>query len=406
MRNRRRQADHDRSTRRRSSRGSVAIIAGLLAPVLIGVGALAVDATTAYMEREVLQHVADAAALAGALAYTHTNNTTAAEQSIADIVEANGYSAAVIQAPTSAFLRVSPVNAAASAIQVRLATASPTFFAEIFSQVSALQVSAYALAQIRTTNNGASVCVLALSNLIVDSAIYLTSCGLAANSVGSQAVLVNGGAAITASVVTTPGTVVSNGSINATVTTGALAVADPFVAAETASSAGFKSCVNYANQKTLTAGCWSNVNVNSGSTLTLGSGTFYFTGMNLNSGASLVATAGTTIVLESNWSPNGSVTINAPTSGTFAGLAVVALGGLNINSGVSYAINGTIDASTGALNPDAASWNENDCTGLIGLTITFNGGSKFTIPQTGCSKYNFPGPVVTKTGNSTVALAE
>jgi Flp pilus assembly protein TadG len=58
----------------RSTRGGVAVMGALSLTVIVGMGAFAVEATRGYAADTTNQRVADAAALAGALAYNVGNN--------------------------------------------------------------------------------------------------------------------------------------------------------------------------------------------------------------------------------------------------------------------------------------------------------------------------------------------
>ena len=78
---------------RESTRGAVAVIGALSLTSMIGMGAMAVEATRGYSAKVTNQRVADAAALAGALAYNVNNSTTQMTATAKAVVVAQGLSA-------------------------------------------------------------------------------------------------------------------------------------------------------------------------------------------------------------------------------------------------------------------------------------------------------------------------
>ena len=264
-----------------------------------------------------------------------------------------------------------------------------------------MTTTGYAVATV--TSNSTAACLLALTTLMVNGSITLNGCAAQANSLSSQAITVNSGGALSASGVDTPGGIVRNGTVTGTVKTGALPALDPYIADQALTAGGFLFCQNYANQTALTPGCWSNVNVNA--PMTLAAGTYFFPSLNVNSGGSITGTGGVTIVTQNLFAPNGNVTLTAPTTGLWAGVALYAMGGFNANSGITYAVNGAIYSPLGALYLNGGTWNQSACTYLVAQTITSNGGSTFTLPQTGCGAFGFPHASVAG-GAARVALVQ
>jgi hypothetical protein len=60
-------------------------------------------------------------------------------------------------------------------------------------------------------------------------------------------------------------------------------------------TAGTTAVTVNSGSKTLAAGAYGNVSVNSGATLSLSGGTYVFSSLTLNSGATMVVTAATTL---------------------------------------------------------------------------------------------------------------
>ncbi len=387
-------------------RGSVALIAAASLTAIIGMAALSLDLGAAYTQTAELQKVADSAAMAGAISWLKSSSAATTMATVSDVVVANGWPASIIQNPTLFYLAKSPKSAASPAIQVALAAPSSYLLAEIVGGGTSTTTTVSSVVQMTGATQVA--CVLSLTTLIMNSnaAITANGCDVVANSTASNAILLNSGGTITANVAT-PGGVVRNtgSSISGTAQTGAAAAVNPYSADAAAASAGFTNCQNYNYTSTLTPGCWSNVNVNSGSSLTLSPGTYFFTGLNVNSGASLTGTGGVTIVTQNNFSPSGNVTLTAPGSGTWNGMAIYAMGGLNINSGVTYTVNGAIYSPTTALNLNSATFNAGACTYLVVYSLTFNSGANLTLPQHNCASYGFTTPTVSG-GKTTIALVQ
>jgi Flp pilus assembly protein TadG len=391
----------------RDRRGTVAIVAAAGMAAILGVTGFAIDLGIAYTQKAMLQKVADSAALAGAITWSKSSSSTAVTAAIKDIVAANGLPTSVIVTSGTGYLASSPKDTGTKAVQVSLSESSPLSLTQAITSLTSVTTTAYALAEIGSTT-GTAACLLALQTLMVNSTINATGCAVQANGTASNAITVNSGGSITAANINTPGGIVKNGTITGTITTGAPTVADPYSGAQSAASQGFTNCQNYNNQTTLsTPGCYSNVNLN-GTSLTLtgsgtNGGTYYFTNINVNSGGSITGT-NVTMVTENNFSPNGNITLTAPTGGPFNGIAMYAMGGINFNSGVVFKINGAVYAPTSTLIPDSGAFNSSACTYLVAQYITFNSGSNVTLPQVNCSSYGFNHPSLK--GPATIALVQ
>ena len=413
---------------RQDRHGSVAILAAISMTVTVGVASLALDFGMAYAQKAKLQKVADSAAMAGAIAYVKTQSTAAVTATIQDLVAANGLQTSVIQSAATGYMSSSPKNASNHAVQVTLASPYTLQLAHVVTSLTSVTANAYSAAEITSSTSTTYACLVALQTLTVNGTVSTPGCEVAANGTGSSAVTLNGGASITASSVSTRGGAMVNGTINGnlvangtvtvngggkvtgTTTSGATAVTDPYAGAQSTASGGFSNCQNYNNQSTLsTPGCYQNVNVNSALTFTGSGGTYYFSSININSGGSITdnTTNGVTMVTQNSFSPNGTLTLNAPTTGTFADIALYAMGGMNINSGVTFKINGAVYAPTSTIIPNSGTWNANSCTYLVAQSLTFNSGSTFTLPQQNCTHYLPHAPQQSSSGgSSTVALVK
>ena len=375
----------------KDQRGGVAVLSAMAMASVIGMAGFAIDLGTAYAQKARLQKVADSAAMAGAISWVKSGSASSVRATIQAIVIANGWPASTILQPGQASMSASPKNSANHAIQVSLAASSTLTLARVISKLTSVTTTAYAAVEITATTQTA--CLVALNQLIIDGGVKvnLSGCSAEADSTASNAITINSGGSLTANTIATPGNIVANGTVNGVVKTGATAAKDPYNASQTqANHSGCTSYQNYANQSSIKAGCWTNVNVNSALTLST-SGAYYFQNININSGGSITGTVagGVTMVLQSSASLSGNITLNAQTSGSFAGIAIYAAGGLTLNTGVNFNVNGAIYAPDGSMIFDAGTWNQASCTYVVAQSITFNGGS-LTLPQTGCSTLNYP----------------
>jgi Flp pilus assembly protein TadG len=373
----------------RDRRGSVAVLAGVGMTALIGMAAFAIDFGAAYAQRAQLQQVADSAALAGAISWVKTGSATAVAATVKDVVVVNGWSSSIIQSSAAPTTKTPNVT-------VSLSTPFSLTLGGVLRKNGTVTTAGYAVASVTTTTTPA--CVLSLSTITVDSGsgINANGCSVAANSTGSQAILLNSSGKITANTISTPGTIDnSGGTVSGTEVTGsaAKAVADPYSAVQSQASGSFTNCTNYTNQTTLTkGGCYSNVNPSS--KLTLDAGTYFFTDLNMNSGASIVGSGDVTIVVQGSANLSGSVTLTAPNSGTWDGIAFYVMGNMNINSGTSFDINGAIYSPSSTLNIDSGTFNQAACTYIVADGITFNSNATLTLPQKNCSTYGYTAPSI------------
>jgi Flp pilus assembly protein TadG len=382
---------------RRDRRGSISVLSALTLPLIVAVGALVLDLARSYSQLQTLQQVADTAALAGALAYNSTNSSSSVQQTIQNVVNANGWPSSVIQSPATEYLAQDPYNASSKAVQVSLAASSPSWFSKYVLNTTSIPTTVSSLAQLSSTT---SACMLSLTTLMINGSVNTGTCAIIADSTGSPAATINGPGVVTASVLGVGGTITQNGTVNATKETG-VNVPDPFASLQSTATAGFSGSCPQSSSTSLTPGCYSNFVVPSNQTVTLAAGTYYFNGININTGGKLNATSGSTLIINGNFSPSGNVSVTAPTTGQWAGLALYLTGGMNINNGVQYSINGAVYSPTTTLNLDTASWNVNTCMYVVAYAIVSNGGSSFTLPQHNCASVYFP----TATGSSSASLA-
>jgi hypothetical protein len=356
----------------RDRRGSISILAALMLPILMALAALVVDCGYALSQRAALQQAADSAALSGAMAYISSASATATRATINDVVTANGWASSTIVAGSTGYLAASPTDASVHAVQVTLTATSPLWFGAVFVSRSALGLQAYALANLP----GETACIISLGTLTINSVVNAGTCDVAADSTASYAVQINSPGGLTAGKFYSPGTITDDGYLHATIVTKTLS--DPYTAVQTAATSGFSSCSSYkyytSGTSTMSPGCWDSPTITSA--VTLSPGVYYMNyGMTLQSGGSITGTGGVTIVSSTGLAVAGNITLTAPTSGSYSGIALyVQDGGIDFDNGVKYAINGAVYApnlSSGGLTFDTGTSNQNACTTLVAGNISF-----------------------------------
>ena len=360
-------------------RGSVSVLAALTLPILVALAALVVDCGFALSQRAALQQAADSAALAGAMAYTSTTSTAATNATISDVVMANGW-------PSTAVINPSGYLASAGAVQVTLTATSPLWFGATMVSGGHLNLQVYSLA----TVGGPANCIISLSNtLTFNVEVHAETCNVASNSTYG----VSDNKKLYANKLYTlnsPNNISQPNNIVATKISGT--ISDPYTTQKTALDTGINNCYapfNYpAGQSTLGPGCWNSPQFLT--PVTLSPGVYYMVGgFYVGSHGSITGTSDVTIVSNVGIALDGAITLTAPTSGSYAGIALyLKTGGIDFNNGVSYNIDGAIyapDSAGGGLTFDTSTWNAGACTYLVAAWITFNSGATFTLPQGGCT---------------------
>lgn len=181
---------------RASRAGNVTVIAALAFPVLIGVAGLAIEYGDGLMRRASQQHVADAAAYAGALAYSQSSSAAAMQTAAQSIATLNGLSASAV----SVSLIASPSGSGNQAVRAVVQTSAPLVFSRVLALGSTLVVNSTAAAELAP---GASSCVFALasggSGITLSGGTNLSApaCGVASNATVSPDITVPCGTSLT-----------------------------------------------------------------------------------------------------------------------------------------------------------------------------------------------------------------
>ncbi len=383
--------------------GFILAMVAILLPALIGVTGLGVETGLWYAIKRQNQSAADEAALSAAMEVAAGKSDVTAQANCT--AWRNGFDSSVSSStcPTS-LTGVTVNNPPASGTH----SGNNKFVEVILSQPqNALFASLY-LANVTINTRGVAgpsgstpACILALGTTGTDVSASgngdadLTGCSVDTNSASSSSVALNGkNSQLKAYTINTSGGVSpGNGTLTLTkpATTNAAATADPYASVTHAVP---PSCSPGNSTSTPTPGnCYSGISITS--TVTLAAGVYYISGGQFSvTGHGNVTGSGVTIVLFNSASVNiagqASVTLSAPTSGTWQGVLFwqdAASSPCNSTTcpSIGVAGNGTIDL-TGALyfphgNVSFTGNSGSNCTVLIANTVAFAGNAFMSASQ-------------------------
>jgi hypothetical protein len=368
----------------RDRRGNVALVFALLSPAVVGFAGLATEAGYWYHRRLELQSAADAAAYAAAIDLRAGAKQTHFTQE-ALTAAANGGFDPGAGTVTVNWPPQSGTHQTNQAIEVLISENLPRYFSGIFSQTS---VVAHVRA-VTTFQTASNACVLALNPSAAGSALFsgssqltLTGCSVMANSMSATAVTLQGAAKLSTDCVISVGGVQLGAGATLSVCPSAITqappVADPY-ADLPVPAAG--ACLN-GNGAVLQPGTYCG-GLDLKGTVTLNPGVYVIQGgdLKVNANANITG-AGVTIYMAGSarvsMNGNATVTLDAPTTGTYAGVLFY---GDRSSVGGSNTFNGTANSRmTGALyfakqnvqylgNFGGA----NGCTQVVGDTVTWSG---------------------------------
>jgi putative Flp pilus-assembly TadE/G-like protein len=383
-------------------RGSVAVMMGLLLPIVIGMVALGVEVTYLLYKQRQMQAAADGAALGGALALQSGHPALGIEArgmaAFSGFVDgaADGTTVTVNNPPVSG-----PQAGKTGGVEVIINQPQTLSLVTLF-QDGPFNVAARAVA---TTGAGA-FCVLQLGSggsfkMTNGATANLVSCGLAVDSTSSTALTLSGATVLTApSVSVVGGGSITNGGMidpSEALKTSQATVADPYGSIAMPSSSGCGGGTNKSYSTgtwTMTPGVYcSNVSFTNSAIVTMTAGVYFIDRGTFSVGGAVKLTGtNVTIILTSstglsyakvNIGNGANVTLNAPTTGALAGIVFFGDrrapaansntfgGGATMNfAGALYFPSQTMIFQNGATNPSG-------CTQLIAQNLQLTGGSKF-----------------------------
>jgi Flp pilus assembly protein TadG len=323
---------HDCISKRRAM---VAVLAGLMLPVIVGLMALSLDGGLMYLQRRQAQSTADAAALAGAYALYNSSNFSTAQSAAVAIALQNGITItdSQITQPKTGY------------VAVAVTTSQPKTFSALWgSGTNTSTASAVA----RSTNvpySTASLLLLDPSGTLALSgtaSIKAVGGSIVMDSTSAAAIAMSGSASITA-----PTIDLSAGSSSVHLSGSAAinapsknynqpSTADPLAnipALSSSNAPGYpnvNSAVSLSSSatKTISPGIYNGFTLSGSSSLTLNPGVYYMNSGGISmSGSSSISGDGVFIYNSSssgaiNLSGSGSIALSPMAGGTYAGITV------------------------------------------------------------------------------------
>lgn len=375
----------------------------LMLPILIGFVGLAIDVGAWQAEKRNMQGAVDRAAYSAATAAVGgATKSQAIVEAKAEMASA-GYSdglggvAITVNNPASAGSFASDPTS----WEVIATKPQSLYFSAIFlSQAPSVSVRAVAVKGSKPSPG----CILTLD----PAASYATTftnnaqvtdpaCAVYTNSSSANALLCDNNCSIASDTYTVGGNLVTNhgtlaGKTNAT---GVPITPDPYASVPVPSSASlpctYTSTVTIKSNQVINPGVYcGGINVNANNVLTLNPGTYYIKKFfNMGGNSVLQATDGVTLVLlddaclgdgtckkEKGLGNNITVNLTAPTSGTYAGIAIYAQGIKDtyqeFNNNAALNIQGAIYAPGDSLNfHNNALFNSNMCAQIVAGRVYF-----------------------------------
>jgi hypothetical protein len=420
----------------KDKRGNALLIATAFLPVLVGSAGLATDTIQWALWKRELQRAADSAAIAGV--YDRVQNDGSSGQTNAAVTKDLGFNQQTGMALLAGYPEVSfPGDDAngTNQVKVELAVKKRLAFSGIFMDaVPEIHAAATAAA----VSSAMEICMLGLEKRASKSGIIIagnagvsSDCSLFSNSESTnQSIDKNGNPSVTAPSMGAAGAIQKSSSWNVgEYRPYSPQIEDPFKDITPSPSdmkcggkqQGNKWVSSVLDENTdlanefdasgNAANCFSSLSVGANKTLTLPPGTYYINGGDAFIQGSLSCTACTIVLTNSNPSSdaigsfkvNSGATVNmtAPTSGTYAGIAIFqdrrakdsASANNQINGNSSSVINGSIYFPNQELIYNGTGNTAAVCTMFIAKRLIFSGDSGTTNKfkkASECAAYSLP----------------
>ena len=372
----------------RDRKGSVAVIAALTMPLIIGGAGFGVETGFDFYVQVKLQQAADAAAYGGGVEQQRGSTSDVVLTAATAAATQNGFNAAIDS--------ISVTSPTATSVQASLTRSQPRMFSALFIN-SPLVIAVNAVS---TYGSSADACILALDPIASGAAGFsgsstttLNNCVVMANSISSSAITVQGAAQVTTPCLYTVGGVsVTSGAVLtcAAPLTGLAPIGDPYKSVPLPADTG--PCLSSAGA-TLSPGRYCGGMTMHGTT-NFSPGVYIFDGgtFKTNANANLSGTGVTFVFLNNatlDLNGSGHMQFSAPTTGTYAGMLMI---GAASNANNTVKINGDSASSmTGAIyfpSQDVSYIGNfsgtNGCTQIVAKTISWSGNASLAV---NCSAY-------------------
>lgn len=375
---------------REDRRGNVLVLMSLGLIPMVGTTGLAVDAAQWITWKRQLHSAADLGAMAGAQALVEGQDVDAAVRRSLSYNSGRSFTIEAIESPVT----TGDFAGQTSMVRVALSTQETLPFSSMFLDVApTINVSAVAEGTSEVPN-----CMIALDTSgtgisIAGSSSVNMNCGLVSNSDldATTSDTITAGALSAVGFVTNGGAVTSDTAINE----GVLEASDPYAGQFTDPNMVCNSWPLINGTATLSPGCYAGIQVNNNANLTLAPGTYFIGEKGLTVGGNATLTGiGVTLIFTNTSSPfnaskigsfsgNGtaSITLSAPTSGTYEGLIMVQdsrtspspTNDMNIVGDSNSTFDGAIYSPSNEVTFTGNSGMNTECLQIVSRFITFSG---------------------------------
>ncbi|MER9135027.1 pilus assembly protein TadG-related protein [Mesorhizobium sp. M0830] len=370
---------------RRGTSANVATIFALTLPIVVGAAGFGVETSYWYYNSLRLQATADAAAYAGALEQISGSDKPTIVAAATQSAATNGLGSGTIVVNTPP---TSGPNTTKKAVEVIVRQNLDRMFTSIFTQA---QVPEQARA-VALITDASKACMEALDptasqavGFSGNTSVKVTHCVIMSNSNAPDAIKLQGSAALQVDCLISAGGVSLSNPVTtvcAAPITQALPASDPF--ADLPTPAASNPCKNINGNKTtqtIQPGTYCG-GMNLNGTITLSPGVYVVQGnLKINAGAVILGSGVTIFMQGSNtvsMNGNATVTLSAPTSGTYSGVLFY---GDRTGTAAQSTFNGTADSLlTGALYFPKQQVNylgnfsgNSGCTQVVANTIQWSG---------------------------------
>lgn len=423
---------------RHDRRGAVALWIGLTIPTLLMALGLGIEVASWSVAQVELQRTADAAALAGSMNYAQSSSGQTATNAAANVAEVNGVAGASFRTWTAGTQTLTDNNATAAmvsgikhttdtAIQVTVRQIIPLVFANVFSSLGSVTVSATAWSELITSApTGPQPCFGALTTasaggtgitLSGDSILLDADCSLRSNAgitltgngnLNTDGIYAAGSISIPAWVPVTGTKYSSDGTLP-----------DPYLSDSTLQSAlnqlspgagSALATLGSGPPVTFNPGTYSSFTTSGLSNVTLNPGLYVINGPISFSGNTTLTGTGVTIVNSGNVTIGGSFNGNltapgtSPTGGAVPGVVMASTGSsVSFSGGFSFPFTGVMYFPNATANlSGSTTLGSSGCAELIAGSLTLSGSANFS---GNCSSYGAPG-YGSVPGTSSVALVQ
>jgi len=386
--------------------GVVALWIGLTFPTLLMALGLGIEVASWSVTTVELQRTADAAALAGAMNYNQTSSSSSATTAATNVAVINGIPSGNVTAAVVSGVK----NASDTAIKVTVTQNVPLVFANIFSAIGSVTVTASAWGEIVVSGGaGGQPCLTSLSTTVTNGIsfgvgafnIHDPSCTIRSNSgmSFSGAATIDAAGLYAANSISESGAISVTGSLNPSSGT----IRDPYLSDTTlqtaltnaASASGPAENITTGTH-TLSPGNYDSITVNGAVNLTLSPGLYVVNGNISFSGAANITANGVTIISTGTFgtSSTSALTLNlsAPTTANATGGAIPGVLFASTSSATStiagasaLPFTGLIYYPNGSLSVTGASTSGGStCSEIVANTISFVGSANLA---SGCTSY-------------------